>query len=35
MTGDQMAVACRWAIETLLADLRRRGDRPLAEGPAD
>jgi AcrR family transcriptional regulator len=34
MTGDQMAVACRWAIETLLADLRRRGDRPLAEGPA-
>jgi hypothetical protein len=29
-----MTVACRWAIETLLADLEKRGGKPLAEGPA-
>jgi len=34
MTGEQMGVATRWAIETLLADLRRRGEKPLSEGPA-
>ena len=35
MAAPDIAVACRWAIETLLADLRRRGGRPLSEGPAD
>jgi len=30
MTGAEIAAASRWAIETLLADLRHRGDRPLA-----
>ncbi|MFZ5747223.1 MAG: TetR/AcrR family transcriptional regulator [Pseudomonadota bacterium] len=34
MDGDAIAIASRWAIETLLADLRRRGDRPLEEGAA-
>lgn len=34
MTGEQMGVATRWAIETLMADLARRGDKPLSEGPA-
>ncbi|MCW3849005.1 TetR/AcrR family transcriptional regulator [Sphingomonas sp. LB-2] len=34
MEAEGMTVACRWAIETLLADLERRGSRPLSEGPA-
>jgi AcrR family transcriptional regulator len=34
LDGAQAATACRWAIETLLADLARRGDNPLADGPA-
>ena len=34
MEAEGMTVACRWAIETLLADLERRGARPLSEGPA-
>ncbi|WP_109807580.1 TetR/AcrR family transcriptional regulator [Sphingosinithalassobacter portus] len=33
MKGDDIAVAARWAIETLLADLARRGSRPLSDGP--
>ncbi|MGN6375600.1 MAG: TetR/AcrR family transcriptional regulator [Sphingomonas sp.] len=35
MTGTEIATASRWAIETLLADLRRRGGRPLEEGPVE
>lgn len=35
MTGEQMGIATRWAIETLLADLRRRGGNALSEGPAE
>jgi hypothetical protein len=31
LDGRQMARACRWAITTLLADLRARGARPLDE----
>jgi len=34
MDGEQIATACRWAIEVLLADLAKRGDKPLSEGPA-
>jgi AcrR family transcriptional regulator len=34
MEAEGMTVACRWAIETLLADLERRGARPLSEGAA-
>jgi AcrR family transcriptional regulator len=34
MEAEGMTVACRWAIETLLADLERRGARPLSEGPS-
>ncbi|KQX17673.1 MULTISPECIES: TetR/AcrR family transcriptional regulator [unclassified Sphingomonas] len=34
MEGAQIATACRWAVLTLLKDLRARGDRPLGEGPA-
>lgn len=34
MEAEGMTVACRWAIETLLADLERRGAKPLSEGPA-
>ncbi|MET0360879.1 MAG: helix-turn-helix domain-containing protein [Sphingobium sp.] len=34
LTGDQIATTCRWAMQVLLKDLRARGDRPLAEGPA-
>ena len=34
LEADGMAIACRWAIETLLADLERRGDAPLSDGPA-
>ena len=30
MTAPEIATASRWAIETLLADLRERGKRPLA-----
>jgi AcrR family transcriptional regulator len=29
LDGTQIARACDWAIRALLADLRRRGDRPL------
>lgn len=29
LTGAEMARACGWAMRTLLADLRARGDRPL------
>jgi len=35
MDGPAIAAATRWAIEAMLADLARRGDRPLAEGAAD
>lgn len=34
LEGAQMAVACRWAAQTLLKDLRTRGGKPLADGPA-
>ena len=34
MTGDEIAASCDWAIRTLLADLRRRDGRPLADSPA-
>lgn len=34
MEAEGMTVACRWAIETLLADLEARGGKPLSEGPA-
>lgn len=34
MEAEGMTVACRWAIEALLADLERRGSRSLSEGPA-
>lgn len=34
MDGAEAAIACTWALETLLADLERRGGRPLSEGPA-
>jgi AcrR family transcriptional regulator len=33
LEGRQIARATRWAIRTLLADLARRGGRPLDEGP--
>lgn len=29
LTGDQIARACGWAMRTLLADLRQRGNKPL------
>ncbi|MET0246477.1 MAG: resolvase [Sphingomonas sp.] len=29
LTGEEAAAACRWAIETLIEDLRRRGSGPL------
>lgn len=31
MTGDEIARSCRWAMKTLLGDLRARGGRPLDE----
>lgn len=34
LDGAEAATACRWAIETLLADLARRGTKALANGPA-
>ncbi|NYT43040.1 TetR family transcriptional regulator [Sphingomonas sp. R-74633] len=34
MDGAEAAAACSWAIETLLADLARRGGTPLDDGPA-
>jgi hypothetical protein len=34
LDGTQMAKVCRWAITTLLADLRERDGRPLNEEPA-
>jgi len=32
LSGPEIAEACHWAIRTLLADLRARQGRPLAEG---
>jgi AcrR family transcriptional regulator len=32
LAGPDIAVACRWAIATLLRDLETRGERPLADG---
>ncbi|WP_448663640.1 TetR/AcrR family transcriptional regulator [Sphingomonas sp. CJ20] len=34
LKGADIGTACRWATEVLLADLRKRGDKPLADGPA-
>jgi len=34
MTGPEAATACRWIAEVLLDDLKRRGGKPLSEGPA-
>jgi len=34
MEAEGMTIACRWAIEALLADLERRGGKPLSEGAA-
>jgi AcrR family transcriptional regulator len=34
LDGSQIAAACGWAMQVLLADLRARGGRPLVEGPA-
>ncbi|WP_137863097.1 MULTISPECIES: helix-turn-helix transcriptional regulator [unclassified Sphingomonas] len=34
MDGAEAAAACTWAIEVLLADLEKRGNKPLAGGPA-
>lgn len=34
LTGDRIARACRWAMRTLMADLRERHGRPLDDGPA-
>ena len=34
LDGAEIARACDWAMRTLLDDLRRRGDKPLSEGPA-
>lgn len=34
LDGAEAAAACRWALEVLLADLERRGGKPLSEGPA-
>lgn len=34
LDGAEAAAACRWALEVLLADLERRGGKPLAAGPA-
>lgn len=31
---DQIAAACRWAIEVLLADMRARKGKPLSDGSA-
>jgi AcrR family transcriptional regulator len=31
MSGEEIAVACRWAAKTLLADLKRRNGRRLSE----
>jgi AcrR family transcriptional regulator len=33
MDGEAIGTAVVWAIRTLLADLEKRGNRPLAEGP--
>lgn len=34
LPADQITVACRWAIEVLLADLRARKGKALSDGPA-
>jgi hypothetical protein len=33
MDGEAIGTTVVWAIRTLLADLEKRGNRPLAEGP--
>ncbi|MBT2189152.1 TetR/AcrR family transcriptional regulator [Sphingobium sp. H33] len=33
LSGEEIARSCRWAMKTLLADLRARGGRPLDEEP--
>jgi AcrR family transcriptional regulator len=33
MDGEAIATTVQWAIRTLLADLEKRGDRPLKDGP--
>lgn len=35
LDAGEMTIACRWAIEALLADLAERGGKPLSEGLAD
>ena len=35
MPGTDIAEACGWAMRTLLADLHKRGAKPLADGPAE
>jgi len=35
MDAQGMATAANWAIDVLMADLRRRGGKPLATGAAD
>ncbi len=34
LNGEQIARVCGWAMRVLLKDLRARGSKPLAEGPA-
>ncbi len=34
LDGQEAAAACKWAAEVLLADLEKRGSKPLSEGPA-
>jgi AcrR family transcriptional regulator len=34
MGGEAVSTTVQWAIRTLLADLEKRGGRPLADGPA-
>ena len=34
MEAPAIATAARWAIEVMLADLAKRGDKPLRDGPA-
>jgi AcrR family transcriptional regulator len=35
LTGEEIARAARWAVETLLEDLRRRGARPIGAPGAE
>ena len=34
MDAAAITIATRWAIKAMLADLKRRGNKPLADGPA-